>query len=263
MVFVTPKYTIRTPIHLTGRTEILEDLELDIRKCYQSEGAIKEGSAERLVNMIIKKHHDAMIELAPDLKIWLITCRGITHEIVRNRLFSFAQESTRYVKYGEIDPNTEKREPMQFLIPPWIIGQERQILLSREWNYATDEFLYNYRENSFGLSEATWRFLISLAVSEENYSFLRHQGWAAEKAREVLPNALKTEIVIKGNLRQWRHFFKLRCDKPAHPQMREWTIPLFNELCAAIPEFWADLANEIDLDFDFADKDNSFYLRGN
>jgi thymidylate synthase (FAD) len=168
------------------------------------------------------------------LTVRVITCRGVTHEIVRNRPFSFAQESTRYICYGK------DGEPMLFILPPWIEGKSRELMLSREFSYDC--------ETGYLPTESLYYFLNSCVTSEFEYSSLLKLGWQPQQAREILPNAVKTEIVICGNLEQWKHFFYLRCDKPAHPQMREWTIPLYNQLRAENLRLWGDVGNKINLD---------------
>jgi thymidylate synthase (FAD) len=252
MKFVTPEYTIMSS-NFT-RENVLSTIETAARVCYQSEGKICEGSDVKLLKKLLELGHEAMIEHGPDLQVRLKTCRGVTHEIVRNRLFSFAQESTRYVKYSMPDEVTGLPEPMQFMLPPWIKGDDRDLMLRNEWNFIgeDDEDFTKLTEEDevfMRLSPTSGEFTYSLATSEMHYANLINAGWQPQQAREVLPNALKTEIIIKGNIRQWRHFFSIRCDKPAHPQMREWTIPLFNELRADIPELWDDIAEKIDLTF--------------
>ena len=181
------------------------------------------------------------------LAVRLQTCRGVTHEIVRNRPFSFAQESTRYVKYGKVDENGDK-EPMLFMLPPWIDHDDAVKLLANDWVLdPEDPEQYHKIREEYDFKTSTMVFLYGLMHDEYTYARLMDLGWAAQQSRESLPNALKTEIVIKGPISQWLHFLFLRCDKPAHPQMREWTIPLFNELRTDRPEIWDRLLEKIDI----------------
>lgn len=232
MKFIEPSYRIISEDFT--RENVLKRIEKAARICYQSEGSIREGSDVKLLNKLIKLGHEAMIEHAPSLSVSVTTCRGVTHEIVRNRLFSFAQESTRYVRYGK------DGDPMQFILPPWIQGEDRHTLLSSDWPFTSPVRTpcNEYNNNDF---------LEMCVLAEKKYSNMLKRGWKPQQAREILPNALKAEILITGNVRQWRHFFFLRCDKPAHPQMREWAIPLFNQLRSEIPELWDDIAAKIDL----------------
>lgn len=241
MKFITPSYRILSE-NFT-RDNVLKTIAKAARTCYQSEPKGEDGDV-KLMLKLINLGHEAMIEHGPDLQVSLITCRGVTHEIVRNRLFSFAQESTRYVKYGKPDANGIP-EPMLFMLPPWIDDlHEREVLLNNEWTFGNIPDNINEK---YDLRRSTVVFIHSMANAERDYAELIQLGWQPQQARETLPNALKTEIVIKGNPRQWRHFFELRCNKPAHPQMREWTIQLFNQLRTDIPELWDDVAQKIDL----------------
>jgi len=173
------------------------------RSCYQSHDRTKEGSDIKLVKSFISNEHFAMLEFE-DITVRFITNRGVTHELVRHRLCSFAQESTRYVKY---DSN------MEFIKPVW-------------WSESTQ------------VQRDT--FLISCECSELAYIDLLKEGWKPQQAREVLPNALKTEINVKANIREWRHIFKLRCSKKAHPQIRSLMFGLLIELKEKIPLVFDD-----------------------
>lgn len=222
------------------REVVLDRIERAARTCYKSEDKITEGSAERLVKALIKNGHEAMIEHAPNLSVRVITCRGVTHEIVRHRLFSFAQESTRYVKYGKDD------EDMEFLLPPWIPDSYRDVMLSHEKLKSFSCALSDVVGTSTEMDILS-AFISSLKCAEVSYTNLITLGWKPQQAREVLPNAVKSEIVITGNVREWRNFFKLRLDPAAHPQMREWAIPLFKKLNTDIPEIWGDIADKFNI----------------
>jgi thymidylate synthase (FAD) len=177
-------------------------IENAARTCYKS-GA-KGGdieSAKKLTHSLTKRGHMAMIEFAPDLVVKFVTNRAVTHELVRHRMCSFAQESTRYVNYGGDD--------IVFIEPVW-------------W----DDWTQDERNVWFK----------SMADVEQSYKDLLKLGNSPQIAREVLPNALKTEIVVKANLREWLHIFELRCAQAAHPQIRELMIPLAKEAMDWCPE---------------------------
>lgn len=180
---------------------ILQKIEKIARTCYQSEEKIKPGSDEKLVKSLIKRGHHSMLEFG-DITVRFITNRGVTHELVRHRLCSFAQESTRYVRYDG---------DMEFIKPVW---------------WPKDEIMYR---------PSHIRFIKYLEYVEATYKFLLTGDWQLQQAREVLPNALKTEIVVKANIREWRHIFSLRCSKAAHPQMREIMQRLLEDLRTRIP----------------------------
>lgn len=182
----------------------LSQIERAARTCYKSENRITTDSAKALIKRLIDSGHEAMIEFG-DLTVRFITNRGVTHEMVRHRLCSFAQESTRYVKYdGE----------MEFIKPVW-------------WKVSTKK------------EREVW--LRAMENSEIAYQELLRLNWKPQQAREVLPNSLKTEIVVKGNFREWRHIFNLRCSSKAHPQMYELMRPLLKELQEQIPIIFNDI----------------------
>lgn len=186
---------------------VLETIESVARTCYKSEGKMKPGSAQKMVKMLIDKGHEAMIEFGTII-VHFTTNRGVTHELVRHRLCSFAQESTRYVRYGD---------DMEFIKPVWW----------DEWSaYEQD------------------RWVRSMRSSSKDYMDLIDSGSRPEQAREVLPNSLKTEINVQGNLREWRHIFKLRCSKVSHPQIRALMLPLLKEVSGVIPVVFDDLVEK-------------------
>lgn len=188
---------------------VLQDIEIAARTCYKSEDKITKGSAEKLVARLLKSGHEAMLEFG-DVTIRFITNRGVTHELVRHRIgTSFAQESTRYVKYdGE----------MEFILPVWF--DENEVI-------------------DVPLDQRIW--YTTLEVIERSYRRLLERGWKAQQAREILPNSLKTEIVVKCNLRELRHILKLRCASNAHPQMYSLMRPLLKELQEKIPIIFDDI----------------------
>ena len=154
------------------------------RTCYKSEHKITSESAQKFVSMILKRGHESVIEHM-SASVLFVTNRGVTHELVRHRIAAYSQESTRYVNY--------KNRGMIFIKPVW-------------WDKASEK------------SKDIWAKSAQQDVI--NYEDLLYEGWRPEEARDVLPNCLKTEIVTTFNLRQWRHVFKQRCSKAAHPQMR-------------------------------------------
>lgn len=144
--------------------------------------------------------------------------RGVSHEFVRHRVFSFAQESTRYCNYAKDKFGNE----LTFIIPRWL-------------SLSNGSYTYDY-PNGFTKDGSKWdsklelnTFLLSLVRSEAAYLELISQGWVAQQARAVLPNSLKTELIMTGTLTQWEGFFKLRDAESAHPQARELAEPLHAE----------------------------------
>ena len=194
------------------------------RTCYKSEDKITDDSAPKFAEMILKRGHESVLEHA-SATVRFICDRGVSHEIVRHRLASYSQESTRYCDY--------EGGHVAFVIPPWC-----QTLLAGEASICTDyAALCTFAENPD--TDTTW--LLSMQQAEINYKRLRDLGWRPEQARSVLPNSLKTEIVMTANLREWRHFFKLRTSPAAHPQMREVATPLLAEMAERVPVLFDDL----------------------
>lgn len=211
--------------------EILKKLERIARVCYKSEGMIGEGTAEKMVRALIKSGHEAMLEHF-SFSVKFIVDRGVSHEIVRHRVASFAQESTRYCNYG-------KSGEVTFIAPCW--SKED---LSGEHRIKWDG-LYGTSERLVPQSKVDNWWYWHMAIAERDYLKMLEAGATPEQARSVLPNSLKTEVVMTANLREWRHFFKLRAvgttGKP-HPQMREVAIPLLKEVQEKIPVIFEDIA---------------------
>ncbi len=189
-------------------SEILKKIELCGRVCYKSEGKIKEGSAEKFVAAIIRNGHESVIEHV-SFTVKFIVDRGVSHEMVRHRLASYSQESTRYCNYSKDDFQSE----ITFIEP------------------------YYLAEGSPGWME----WMLAMEAAEKAYFNLLNIGHSPQEARAVLPNSLKTEVMMTANLREWRHFLKVRTSKAAHPQIREVAIPLLHELQRLIPVVFDDI----------------------
>lgn len=212
MRLIKPSYSLLTPI---DRDEILKRLEIAGRTCYKSEDKITPDSASRFVDMICQRNHESVLEHA-SLTVRFVCDRGVSHELVRHRIASFSQESTRYVNYG--------KKGVAFIIPPWVSVTEGEFQSLDDGGYCNH-------------TDALW--LSACLDAEKSYLLLLESGWKPECARSVLPNSLKTEIVVTANLREWRHILKLRTSQAAHPQMRELMQPLHNKLVTELPEVFS------------------------
>ncbi len=210
MKIIKPSYEILTPISDGGIKE-LQHIERIARVCYKSEDKISPDgeSAKQLIKMLINREHEAMLEHG-SISVLFICDRGVSHELVRHRMASFAQESTRYCNYSKGKFGGE----LTFIKPPFLKHEE------------------------------PWHFHCYHA--EQSYLRMLEEGYTPQEARDVLPNSLKTEIVMTANYREWRHFFKLRCAEAAHPQMRELTRPLLKELHEKLPVIFDDIYDEFD-----------------
>ena len=211
-------YEILTPISEGGVKE-LQHIERIGRVCYKSEDKITEDgeSAKKFVKMLINAHHEAMIEHST-LSVMFTVDRGVSHEMVRHRIASFAQESTRYCNYS-----TEKfGGELTFIWPSYIRGEQYCELNDSEVTIKSS-------------------FLDAMTYAEKDYKLMIANGMRPEQARCVLPLCLKTEIVVTANYREWRNIFKLRTPVAAHPQMRELMCPLLHELQKKIPVVFDDI----------------------
>ena len=195
-------------------TGALSLIERAGRTCYKSEEKMTSESAPTFAAMILKRGHESVLEHAV-ATVRFVCDRGVSHEIVRHRIASYSQESTRYCDY--------EGGHVAFVIPPW-----------------TDAAPGEYEMAEIrDIPGAVW--FNHMLATEEAYKRLRDQGWRPEQARSVLPNSLKTEIVMTANLREWLHFFKLRTAPAAHPQMREVATPLLVEMASRVPVLFDDL----------------------
>lgn len=220
MKIIKPSYEILTSISDGGIKEF-QHIEKIGRVCYKSEDRITEDgeSAKKFVKMLINNGHEAMIEHS-SLSVKFVVDRGVSHELVRHRIASFAQESTRYCNYSKDKFGNEIT-----VILPCFFDTGMGIL-----------------SNSLAYQE--WK--LSCEWAEEHYFNLLKMGATPQQARTVLPNSLKTEITITANYREWRNFFKLRTAEASHPQMREITIPLLKELKTLIPIIFDDIKIEVE-----------------
>ncbi len=205
MKIIAPYHEIISKI---DGAEMLRNIELCGRVCYKSEDRITDGSAEKFVEMILKSGHESVLE-HEKITVRFVCDRGVTHEIVRHRIASYSQESTRYCNYSK-----DK------------FGGE--ITFIRPCFWAEDD-------EKFALWKETMQSI------EDSYVKLISLGAKPEEARSILPNSVKTEIMVTMNLREWRHFFKLRTAERAHPQIREVAIPLLNELKGLVPVIFDDI----------------------
>lgn len=213
MKIINAGYEIIRP-HMDGpdaRNVIYQLIEQAGRTCYKSEDKITPESAAKFVAGIVRRGHEAMLEHA-SMTVKFIVDRGVSHELVRHRLASFAQESTRYCNYSN-----DK------------FGNEITVIRPFFFKEGTYEYM-------------TWKGACQDA--EVRYMGLLREGVSPQQARSILPNSLKTEVIMTANMREWRHFFRLRAAGETgapHPQMSEVAVPLFKEVRAYMPELFGDI----------------------
>jgi thymidylate synthase (FAD) len=197
-----------TIVKMNPTQEIMEHIEMAARTCYKSEEKIKQGSAETLLRNIVKTGHESVIEHEV-ATVKFVCDRGIMLELTRHRLNSFSVESTRYCNFSK-----DKFDNEITVIRPFFYEE------------GTSEF-------------EVWKGV--MLYCEQEYLWLIGNGSSPQKARSVLPNSLKTEVVMTCNLRQWRTVFNQRCSLKAHPQMRELTLPLLEEFYKRVPVLFEDI----------------------
>ncbi|MBO5487076.1 MAG: FAD-dependent thymidylate synthase [Eubacterium sp.] len=203
-------------IDMKDYDEMIKKIEKIGRVCYKSEGNINEDSAERFITNILKRGHESVIE-HESVTVRLTCDRGITHEIVRHRIASYSQESTRYCNY------TGDKFGNEITVIDIAGGFEYDL------NNETDRAKYEI-------------WTKAMEEAEKYYFQMIELGATPQEARSILPNSLKTEIVMTMNLRSWRNFFRLRCDSHAHPQMREVAGIALAEFKKRLPVFFADFS---------------------
>lgn len=199
-------FAITIEDNITGK-DLLKKIERFGRTCYKSEDKITEHSAESFVKKIIDNKHESVLE-HEKISVRIICDRGVSHEIVRHRIGSYSQESTRYCNYSQDKFGKE----ITVITPTYFLGDKKLEI----WKAAMER-------------------------AEEYYFQLIDLGATPQEARAVLPNSLKTEIVVTYNLREWRHFLQLRTSSGAHPQMREVALAILNEFKNNIPIIFDDI----------------------
>lgn len=227
MKLIKPSFKVLHPSH-SYYAPMLQRIEVAGRTCYKSENRITSSSSEGFIKMLIHRGHESVLE-HEKITVKFICDRGISHELVRHRIASFSQESTRYCNYS-----TDKfKNELTFIIPPWInIGESKK-------GFPINIPCLSYKKG-------TMEWLKSLYEAEKTYLHLTIKDkWKPEEARSILPNSLKTEVVVTANLREWRLILKQRTSKAAHPQMRELMFPLLVLLKKKMPAVFEDIYNDI------------------
>ncbi|MDY0387391.1 MAG: FAD-dependent thymidylate synthase [Methanolobus sp.] len=200
---------------ITPTQEAYSLLERIGRVCYKSENRITEDSATKFIKNIVTRNHLSIIEHCV-VTIRFITNRGVSHELVRHRIASFSQESTRFCNYN-------KQNHLEFIIPHWLDVKEG---------------VFSYNDLIPGSLAPEQIFLYSLLMAEEAYNSLIVGGKKPEDARDILPIDVKTEIVVTANLREWLLICNLRTAKTAHPNMRQVMSMVLDALQLKYPEIF-------------------------
>ena len=214
MIIIQPSATLEW---VTPEAEYI--IERAGRTCYKSEDKIGPGTASHLICNLIQKGHESVLEHA-SASFRLVTDRGVSHELVRHRIASFSQESTRYCDYGK-DGDISVIEPPELsqCLDPSVHGCIREDLTCCPWH--------------------EWSGATSHAC--DAYLRMRDKGVSPQIARSVLPTCLKTELVMTANFREWRLIFGLRLSPRAHPQMRQLMKLVASKLVELHPCIFQDV----------------------
>jgi thymidylate synthase (FAD) len=205
---ISPKWTLVRPENTSAGIDLLRFIENMARISHRSEEKQTLDSWERFLHAVVLEHGDwSVVEHATATVLFRIN-RGVTHELVRHRLFSFTQESTRFVNGRKSYPNG-----LEFIMPADVVPD----------------------------SDAECDMRRSFTAAEEIYLRLLDQKVRPQEARAVLPNSLAATISVTGNLRNWRHFLLMRTTKETHPDFRQVTIPLLEEFKKRVPLFYDDI----------------------
>lgn len=203
-----PSFEIIDPFNSVMGIMKLQNIEKYARISHRSEDKQTPESWERFLQAVVLQHGDWSVTEHEKATVIFRVDRGVTHEIVRHRLFSYTQESTRFVNYG-------KRE-IEFIEPIFSPKLEGVKVAYAEWSSAMRD-------------------------AEASYLELLEENQPPQMARSVLPNAIASSIVMTGNLRSWRHFFIMRTTLETHPDLKRVSIPLLQEFKNRIPLLYDDL----------------------
>ncbi len=209
MRIIKPSISFITPLN---QEVVLKRLEEIGRTCYKSEGKITDDSAGPFVQRIIARGHESVLEHC-SFSVRFTVDRGVSHELVRHRLASYSQESTRYCNYAQNGFGGQIT-----VIEPCYL--ERGTRAYNRWKEACSD-------------------------AEDAYFDMLEWGCTPQEARAVLPNSLKTEIVMTANIREWRTVLKLRTSKAAHPQMREAMMLVMYRLHSEMPVLFGDIWEDL------------------
>lgn len=194
-------------------------------------------NTERFIRSVVLQHGDWSVVEHVSASVEMLVDRGITHEIVRHRIASYTQESTRFVNYA-------KKMPPTFIYPRVGVWCEHCSSGLEPVPSGNPPEKNPWLHGDYGHCNYDQAWLTAIQCAEDQYRTLLAAGWRPQEARSVFPNALSSKIVITMNLRSWRQFFLMRTSKEAHPQMRQVTIPLLAEFKNLVPVLYEDIEPE-------------------
>jgi thymidylate synthase (FAD) len=247
---IQPSFEIY-PYDMEDRTieHMIKRIEVACRKCYKSEWRAFdniEDSAKWIANIAIERKHQSILEHS-SITVDFIFDRGIGHELVRHRHTAFSQESTRYCNYSKDKFNNEINVIQPFFFDPMEERKAISLPIPVRGNDYMELYTTNNKKEGFWMNQFDVWFLSCLWAEWGYNTLINEFGAAAQEARSVLPNSLKTEIRTTANIREWRHILSLRAagttGKP-HPQIVEVMLPLLLEFQKKIPILFDDIVIE-------------------
>lgn len=225
MKIIAPSVSLYTPFGPVTKEDgvkLIQWVEFNGRLSHRSEEAITADSYKRFIPSVVGDHGDWSITEHSSMTAIFRVNRGVTHELVRHRLFSFTQESTRFVNYAK---------------PKW--GEGLEFIMPADYGVQQDEEWHTSGDHA---GQSTDGPMVNVLQDiEDTYMRLIRNGVRPQEARAVLPNATAATISVTGNLRNWRHFFLMRTSKETHPDFRQVTIPLLAEAKNVIPFLYDDI----------------------
>lgn len=210
MKIIHPSFVIMDPQSFQQGVDKLRIIERQARISHRSEDKQGDDTWHRFITAVVLEHGDWSVVEHATATVEFRVDRGVTHELVRHRLFSFTQESTRFVNYG--------KKEIEFVEPAWNPGINED-------------------------AKTVWR--MHMEDASKDYNFMLKNGASPQIARSVLPNATASTIVVTGNLRNWRHFFMMRTTIETHPDFKRVTIPLLSEFKQRIPLLYSDIEPDV------------------
>jgi thymidylate synthase (FAD) len=198
---------VQPSFEIIDHSNLTTTIEIGGRTCYKSEDKICDGSADPFIEKIKNFKHESVLEHGI-VTVRFVCDRGVSHELVRHRLASFSQESTRYCNYAKGKFGNEIT-----------VVEPQSVLTQRQYD--------------------CWMY--TMEGIEEQYLEMVRLGCSAQQARSVLPNSLKTEVVVSANPREWRHIFTTRTHRDAHPDMVASMRPVLREFRARWPVLFNDV----------------------
>lgn len=234
MKIVEPTASMKTIFSIEEGVYALRKIEEAARISHRSEERMGDDTWRRFIESVVLHHGDWSVVEHASAAVEFYVDRGVTHELVRHRLFGFTQESTRFVNYA-------KKIKPSFIYP---FKEERCKMCSAgsEAIHFQDGWFHTKAGSGQEKCTNNRAWMDAIYNAENSYLNLIEAGWAPQMARSVFPNALASKILVTGNLRNWRHFFLMRTTVETHPQMKEVTGPLLAKFQEFIPILFDDIS---------------------